>query len=967
MLTGGEEEREKRETDDGKFGGCEGGEFLEPMGGLPFRFVEAGESGSDGQGEVKGAIFFLGQKPGETDDFLLMFARERGDGTGAFAHFCLGIDRAFGSDDEIGGANFFFQSREAGEDVKAGFKFSIEKNAETITEAAGCSGARLFGRFTPEVATDNFREPGEGLVRDREIFEAQTFLRAVNAGGAFGAEQLVLHVRGDGDFAEVRGGFGRPDVKEGVESDPPVEAMIARVEEPKAKAAGESKAGVVGRAATDADDQARTRMGFGDVKEELAEAEGVEFEGMETSGRQHGETDDIGALDDGGAGRFTPPPSGVDRFVRGVERAGGLARGVKKIADDGAKPIAAITHGKEFERVVRARRAPASRDSLGGFVSAQGSLEFIRDNENSAHVLESKPVRTEECKCRKGDETRNLGDAQPDRFQVGGFFLGDGEIRGLGDVVLLEDGAAGGGAGGLDLGEEGFGREFLGVGGGEKDAAGAEQGKDGGNEFSVVFFSLKGSAGFGMGKGGWVEEDEVKEAIFFSQTRSPIEKVAIDEIVSGGIELVVGEVAPAPFEILFGEVEAGGASAGKCGADGESAGVGEGVQNFFASEGVRKEVKIGCDVVGEEAAAVVALIEKKSDGIALPKTDFIANAVFEDGEGFGSGGAREVLRLGFVGGGAGDVFSELFLVERGVRGIIYRRGCREAAGKLDEFGGIGFGGCLGEQVIGPFFDVKVGVAIGCAVEKANGAGERGLDECSAEGEVGWVEEIRFRAEGDRLASGWVIEGKFVGVEADTRESRAVIGGVAEDGDFFEFGVDADLVGAPGEGFGGEEVERGEAGAIRRCSGERAHRRGVLFEVSKTGFGGVAVGSGGVAVARAGDAGVDGEVFFSGGSGGEEEVPLVDLAGGELLGEGLAGEFGFREDEEAGGGFIQAVNGGEARPAWFALAKPIINTFARVRGGGMGVEARWFVDHEEMVILVQDAGRQMVYQNFHASL
>ena len=62
--------------------------------------------------------------------------------------------------------------------------------------------------------------------------------------------------------------------------------------------------------------------------------------------------------------------------------------------------------------------------------------------------------------------------------------------------MFLLDGAADGSGGFVDLGEEGFGFESVCVGGGEEDAAGAEQAKDGGDEFTVMFFGLEYTGGF---------------------------------------------------------------------------------------------------------------------------------------------------------------------------------------------------------------------------------------------------------------------------------------------------------------------------------------------------------------------------------------------------------------------------------------------------------------------------------------
>src|SRR5687768_8696156 len=137
-----------------------------------------------------------------------------------------------------------------------------------------------------------------------------------------------------------------------------------------------------------------------------------------------------------------------------------------------------------------------------------------------------------------------------------------------------------------------------------------------------------------MGEGGWIENDEVEDTIFFREAWRPVEQIAVNEIVRGGIEFVEGEIAFAPFEIFFGEVEAGGAGTGEGGTNGKSAGVGEGVQDFLAVEAIREKCEAGADAVFKKATAIVTLIEEEADGVTLLETDFVADAVLKNRECF---------------------------------------------------------------------------------------------------------------------------------------------------------------------------------------------------------------------------------------------------------------------------------------------------------------------------------------------
>ena len=82
-----------------------------------------------------------------------------------------------------------------------------------------------------------------------------------------------------------RGGiFGRLDMLERIEARPAVERVAVKIDEAIAETARHAESAVVGGAAADADDEARSRMLLGDAQQQLAEAKRVEFEGMERPG-----------------------------------------------------------------------------------------------------------------------------------------------------------------------------------------------------------------------------------------------------------------------------------------------------------------------------------------------------------------------------------------------------------------------------------------------------------------------------------------------------------------------------------------------------------------------------------------------------------------------------------------------------------------------------------------------------------
>src|SRR6185369_15660022 len=122
----------------------------------------------------------------------------------------------------------------------------------------------------------------------------------------------------------------------------------------------------------------------------------------------------------------------------------------------------------------------------------------------------------------------------------------------------------------------------------------------------------------------------------------PVKGVAVNELVSSGIEFVGSEIAFAPFEILFGKIDAGRPRACVGGANGEAAGIGEGVQDLGGGSGLLKQREIGRHMVDQKSPAVVPLVEKQTDRIAFAETQFKLDAVFANEELFRSRFAEDM-------------------------------------------------------------------------------------------------------------------------------------------------------------------------------------------------------------------------------------------------------------------------------------------------------------------------------------
>ena len=90
---------------------------------------------------------------------------------------------------------------------------------------------------------------------------------------------------------------------------------------------------------------------------------------------------------------------------------------------------------------------------------------------------------------------------------------------------------------------------------------------------------------------------------------------------------------------------------------------------------------------------------------------------------------------------------------------------------------------------------------------------------------------------------------------------------------------------------------------------------------------------------------------------DEQVALAHLALLELLAQRLVRQWRLAEDQHAAGLLVEPVDDGEVRPARLAVAEPVVDALAGVRGRSVGVPAGGFVHHQQMVVFKQDAGRK----------
>ena len=182
------------------------GKLFEPRCGIGHRLFRRGEIGERVDvGELFGGRFAIGNDACEGDARKLRGVTKCGDLSDALAHECLAVDRAFGSDDEIGVVKASFQMCLPREEVEARGELRADKRTEAEAEATSSARARDVREIQRMLLFECAREVLQTTFGQRKIFGPQPLLRTVNTGATFRAEQRILHVNSDNDLRESQG------------------------------------------------------------------------------------------------------------------------------------------------------------------------------------------------------------------------------------------------------------------------------------------------------------------------------------------------------------------------------------------------------------------------------------------------------------------------------------------------------------------------------------------------------------------------------------------------------------------------------------------------------------------------------------------------------------------------------------------------------------------------------------------
>ena len=118
----------------------------------------------------------------------------------AFAHQSLLIERTFAGENQVCFLKTLLQICSARENFKTRFRCGTQKRQQSEAQPASRPGSGDFREVLFQSRFRNLRKLRQGCFSGEEIFFAETFLRAVNAGRSAKTEKRILHIKGDDDF-----------------------------------------------------------------------------------------------------------------------------------------------------------------------------------------------------------------------------------------------------------------------------------------------------------------------------------------------------------------------------------------------------------------------------------------------------------------------------------------------------------------------------------------------------------------------------------------------------------------------------------------------------------------------------------------------------------------------------------------------------------------------------------------------
>ena len=317
---------------------------FEPYGSVCHRLLRRSEVGERvNLVELFGGRFPICDDASQGNAWKSHLVAKLSDLSNAFAHECLTVDCALGSDNEIGVAEAIFQARLLGEKIEARGDLRPGEGTEAKAKATCGASAGCVREIQIMLLPEHRCESVQATFGERKISGTQALLGTIDPRATFRTEQRILHIHCDCDLREGQSRNGGPQPSEILQFYPTRQFSSMPVVKIPTDFPGKPETSVIGSAPANSND-ALASAAVRRRAEHDSESTCVQVKRVVFTARQLREADDASGLDDR-SGRFNvPPPTGRDGAVGCVHRVRDNWFSADERAHDLAKSIAAVAH-----------------------------------------------------------------------------------------------------------------------------------------------------------------------------------------------------------------------------------------------------------------------------------------------------------------------------------------------------------------------------------------------------------------------------------------------------------------------------------------------------------------------------------------------------------------------------------------------------------------------------------------------